>query len=609
MAREPLFYKELLLDLYGLGEAPAGSKAERAIVDRLLGFLRDQGFNAWIEPVPVVASWSDEGSWVEACGRRFQATAWPQSLGGAVEARAITAKPILSPAYWSKLSVEDRIVVVEVPEDPDDATTIYMHVVENGGRGVVFYDKWGEYRRRIVVTGSWSYSFYASSPAPIPVVHLRRSDGLWLASNCSSREVAIHSGARLEWKSGAIVVSATGDPRGGEVWVTAHHDHWLGGANDNLAGVVAALSLYVALAPSAEKRALVFASFTAEEFGCPTLSSWYWSCGSRYLVEELSKTSRLDNIIAVVNFDLPASPRIGVHASGFELHPLVLKAIRENGVEGFASLSLDSSYTDSFSFSSHGVPALSFMDIDSYIEYYHTDYDRPEQLDMHTIGTVLRLASTIIKALLEEGWRALDYRYYAEKVYQLALEMPAPPPVQAAAYRLLRETDYALKEGALESYMLVVRAFRALTSRAIKPVFEGDYRSDAGVFRTVFMPWLLVVRDRKKLWESLVLLKKGDREKAGEILATIPRRRVIPGTEEELPSILAAMALDRRIESPEDWGRVVSKAGLYLLEEASIKAYELLDEAYSKILSRRLTRSAKTFLEKPDSEREENDAD
>ncbi len=574
-----------LSDLFSIGEVVPASRAERKIVDIILGYLRDRGFQAWIEPVPATLYWYDKASFVEACGRKLAAVTWPQTLGGDEDADIVQAEPILAKDYWSIQPVEDKIVVVELPKDPDDATTIYMHLAERGARGVIFYDRWEGRLRRIVVTGSWDYNFSKPAIAPIPALHVRREDGLWLVRNCT--RARIYSEVVIRWSVGSIVMSMSGDGKEGEIWVTAHHDHWLGGANDNLAGVVAAIEVYTGLAGKAGNKALVFASFTAEEYGCPNMPGWYWACGSRYLANQLKETGRLENIILLVNFDLPASPHLQVHASGYEAHPLIKRVADEQRI-GIGEILLDSSYTDSYSFSSHGVTSITIMDIDSYIEYYHTDIDTPITVNYEVMDKAVMLAKGIVEKVLENGWRALDYQYYGEKIYNYMLDLPAPPHLQAAAYRLLRETRKAY-EANIDT-KTIAQAYRKLTSKAIKPVFEGSYESDPGVFKTVLMPWLLPLKDRKVLGEVLALLKRAEIEEAIKALSSIPSRRVIPGVEEELCSVrsdLIAMRL-KNAENTEQIVETVSKSLFHCLAEASLRVYRVIEEAYTSLLVRRI---------------------
>ncbi|MET1102253.1 MAG: M28 family peptidase [Pyrodictiaceae archaeon] len=575
--------RRLVKELAPIGEVRAGGREERIVLDVLRARLEDLlGVRARLDPVPVLYWAEKEPPLLEACGYRIRGAAWPGSPRADLEARLVAAEPRIEPGYWARLGVEDSIVLVELPEELDDADTIYLYVVENGGLGVVFYDRWPGRLRRIVVTGSWGYSFEAGQPPPIPVAHMRREDALKLLSLC-------REGARARlWLNisyredvGYNLLATIAEGEEGYVLVTCHHDHWFTGANDNLAGIAAAIAtlLDVEELLKGSKLGVRLASFTAEEYGSPLQPGWYWSWGSRYYAENLERMGLLEEIVAVLNYDMP-SGRLKIHATGVEMQRLLERAAQAVGVKS-VHVGLDSCYTDSFSFSRLGVPSASIIDLEGYLEYYHTDLDEPSRLDYDAIAAAVAVYREAIRILAREGLEALDYRGYAERIYEEAQHYP--PPLRASAYKLLRETEKSLEEGRLKT---VARAYRRLNRLAVRPVFRGDYRLSSGGFTNTLLPQLDAARAYQSLLEAI---EEGDWGRVEKV----PYKIIVPGDER----VLAELRPLGRVEPA--WLealRVAAKAQYdRLLEEARL----VLEEAYQIMLRDRLRESMEKLSRDP----------
>ncbi len=569
----------LLNRLVEVGEAPAGSHAEWRLVGRIKALVEElAGVRAETVSVPV-AEWRDEGSWVEACGRRFRVYALPQTVNGVVEARMVFLEGV--EAVEKAGSLEGLVVFVEAPRDFEELQTIYMLCVEKSAEAVVFYDPLPGRARRFVVTGSWDYSFHGPAVGPIPALYARREDAMALRS-CREKVVAEHGG-RIYWSQGYIVEAVKG---GGEyeVLVTAHHDHWLTGVNDNLAGVV--LALLVFSTTVAGRASIRFVSFTAEEFGDPKLPPWYWAYGSRWYVDALQRSGRLDKILAVFNFDVAATRTPKLYASGFELQRLLKPLAEEYGVR---VVGFDHSYTDSYSFSRQGVPAASIIDLEGVNPVYHSELDGIGFASVEGAWKSFQLFRRAAELLASRGLEAFDYANAGYDLFNTVAQRPATVQFRESAYRFAITVERAVEKGSCLKY--VAKAFRIVTKRLIHPVFEGDYRIEEGGFVTLFSPWLRAVEDLRRIREAVSFCRRGRLEEAKQVLSSVPSHRKITGMEYRLPGgvgyALAYMLYTGH--SPRSLCRlleVLEKSLEHNVQWGGLEASDALDAATEVLLSR-----------------------
>ncbi len=564
--------KSLVERFYSLGEAQAGSESEHSLAEELARLLEQVGVPARLLK-PSVAYWRDEGGYVEAGARVYQGVSLPQVAGGCAEGRLVEAKDV-DLEEVSKAAREGDIVLVEEPEDPDELSTAYMSALEVGASGLVVYSRYPRRLRRIVVTGRWDYSFRMPAPALIPAVYLRREDGLELRRYvgytvrvCANSRIGPGTGYIVEGQLGCETCSYL-------VLITAHHDHWLGGANDNLAGAAGLVLLAARLKSRVRGDVCVrFVCFTAEELGDPLLPSWYWCYGSRWYARQLRYAGQLDSVIAVLNMDVAATPgTVEVHATGYELQKLLEELASSTGLGRIVVRGFDSCYTDSFSFSALGVPSASAISLDPWVEYYHTDLDTPEKLDYNTLTSVVELYTKAVEVLVEKKLRAYDYVYYAKRLYQQLAEKRAPPLSMRSGYRLLRETIKAVERGDWEA---LYNAYRLVNMECVKPVFHGDYRFDEGKFVTIILPELLAIEQARKV----MLGEARDPSKVK------PYR--IPGWEEELPTPIPYPP-PRGVREKERILEEAKRIAVYVIQELDEAIASKLDNAYYALLHSRV---------------------
>lgn len=508
------YVKRVVSEARRFGEVVAGSEADRELSHHIKALFEESCRDADVKLIPVtVLSWEDRETLVEAGGRALEAKSFPYTLKSDVEGEAVYVDDCISLVEKPR-DLDGRVAITKLPEDLDDVERCYLTLVELGAVAVVFSDRFPSRRRRIVVTGSWSFSFDAGSPPPVPAVHVRSED---LSLLTSSRSVRVLADTRVSHGATGYIVEARLDGRREEaVLATGHHDHWLSGAHDNLVSVAfLALALKEACRSGA-RRTLVAVSFTAEESGAPGFAGWYWAYGSRVYVTELAETGRIDDVLAVVNVDTPARGKLHL-ASTPELRASAAKLVppKIDGVE--VVFEEDNPYMDSISFSTAGVPSLSIHSLDHFHQDYHTDADDLGLMQPAFIDAAYRVYRRLLSHLLSSE-APIDYGEAARSLYMELAKGSYPLEVLSAAYRLHRLIATRPEAGA--------RAFRELLRAHYRPYLDGDYKHGTASFKAALFPQLLVFRDLRILSECI-----SERGACGDCLKRVPWVRVIPGWE------------------------------------------------------------------------------
>ncbi len=461
---------ELLSELSSVSDVIAGSEEELSVIVKLRSYLEEVGIHPKIYPINVL-SWKDLGCYVSSY-------------------RCVCLPPIRSYDMQGVLtddlsSCDGKILVVSTTDFPDNIWVLYNLAVELGAEAVIFYDEFPSRYRRIVVTGVWSYSSGRGSYPPIPAVHVKYEDGIKLR-----RLVRSHVDLRCvtEVKSGIgyNVEAFVGGRKEGEVLVSAHHDRWLTGFRDNLIGLYTLMKLVERTSTSkTPKYALRLVSFTAEEFGNPNLSPWYWSYGSR----EYARTSDLSNVEFVVNLDTACKEPVRVNATGPEIGRFFVKHSSINYVyEGF-----DHPYTDGLTFSSMGIPTITLQNMRDIDEVYHTDLDTWYDVELFTDS----LVSWIVDSVNNFEVERLEFHEY---------------------YQVLKEslTDHFKwfidKLQTIGDAVKLSRIFREVSKELVKPTILGSYRDLNKDIITLLAPHVLVINNLRRGIKSEVRLVGDDEE-------------------------------------------------------------------------------------------------
>ena len=453
-------FLQWIRELYDVGEVVTGSKPERKLV-KLIRNLYGEIIGVDPKTLPVrVLSWEDRGSIIEACGEDIDVAAWPPTQSTEVENNIVEVREPLDPQNW--LKARGKIALVELPEDPDDSVLAYLHATRVGVDGVVFYDRWSNRLRRIVVVDKPYLPPRVSIP-DIPAVGLRREHAKKLLECRKIR--LLHRGYLYESIGYTIELLVEKNSRR-EVLLTTHHDHWLGGVNDNLASVVVVAFIASRIAKKIKHGSLRVVSFTAEEFGDPSLSTWYWAYGSRVYVEALQSTGDIDELVAVLNLDIAASWTPKLYATGPEIRVLARNTLEKHGIR-IVEEKYDTTESDSISFSRLGIPVVTVMDYESAIPIYHTDLDTVDNIDLDAIDAVARAYIDLATILLDRGEEALDYSYAINSIYEESRRVKGSIDLQAQLYKLLIEVGKALER---KDYNSIKKVFRILYREIVEPV-------------------------------------------------------------------------------------------------------------------------------------------
>ncbi|MCD6357108.1 MAG: M28 family peptidase [Thermoproteales archaeon] len=538
--------KRVTQGLLRQGEVVAGSSADRELSGVIAEALERLGLSVERHEF-TTACWLEEEVELIVEGERLKAVALPNSPSGYVEGELVHA----GEGESLKLSgLEGKLALIGMtPEDPDYVVAQYTLALRAGASAVVFYDYSPHTLRRIVLYVVLSYAKGPSLPPPIPAVAVRREDALKLIKGRRRyAQLSVKTRYSESAKSCNLIAYSEGEPR---VLLTAHYDRWLGGVGDNTVGVALLLQL-------AEKlrgvRDLGFVVFGAEEYGAPHYTPWYWSWGSRNYVERLKASSELEELLAVINLDVPVRSPLTVSASGPEYRESARRLLGEEG-----EYELDSPYFDSYSFSSAGVAALTLHSLWRYMDYYHSDRDTLDAVDWRAVALAGEWAAKLAREVAERRQRFFRYEAWRAELLTAI----------ARASRFLEPPASLLK--VVKSLEPDERTARKLRARLIRLVADGGLL-EPGVFKSVVAPQLLIAEDLELLEKAL----NGELEplKLREL-----RLRWVPGEDGTLPSIdlePVASYLERAdSESAARYLREVKRVSIAWLEVAY---RELLEE-------------------------------
>jgi len=517
----------LVNELRKFGEIVSGSRREEKIVKYILDKLQSyadevkiHGFNATM--------WIDNGSQLYVKNKSkeelIKAAALPYTPRSLVEGNMVYVREF--GIRESKVDVEGKIVLTEWAKDPDEAEHQYLEAIEHGALGLVLIDNYPSRLRRIVVKGTYGYSYNPSIPPPIPALGIRYEDGLKLRKMISTDSVSveIETNVKIDFEAEGKTVEAifNGSCEKEKILITAHHDHWFSGVSDDLLGVAFLLWEAEKLKRQKLLREVRIISFGAEECGAPYFTEWYWSYGSRWYVKNVALKYGLDTIYAIYNWDVVGKGEIVISASGFEYLKFLSKKVNH------VFLELDNPYFDSYSFSSLGLPSATINTIRNVMDIYHTDKDILENLDSNTIKEALTLSHKIIHNLISEK-HVLDASINVkvlEKILESEIRKGNIKPHVLMKYRNLME-KYDVRDLSM-----------AITSELIKPIHEGDYRTSYSPLVQKFLPEYIYLRKCiSHVRKILTTISEGFFDNVITILKNIPSEVIISGEEKVVPLI------------------------------------------------------------------------
>jgi hypothetical protein len=398
----------------GYGTAVAGSPAEKALADFIEKEMRARGFDVVRERFPVRSYDYGEvkllvnGSAVEAITLHSSTGTWGirdgvdytngnADSGRAIRARLSDAGTGLASDYDRIGDVSGRVVLVRRSVWPS-ATALEAAV--RGARAVVFYDYPGENPDDALKQDGIQYH------DAIPAVSISKRDAARILEKLLAGEVEVSLSNRVDVGYGFsenVIGRHTGSEAPDEfLAVTAHHDRWHQGAQDNAVGVAVMLELGRVLKEAGTRRTLLVVSFGSEEAGgIGTQSDWL--VGSYAFVKDHPEiASRLAYAFNVDGAGFTAES--GHVFATVDNLPFQRGLLKDLGLERRIRLHEGvTNWVDAWSLGAIGGGAVSYLlwfpghpvyeDPSSFSRYYHTQLDVYRASDYQNLDVDLELGA------------------------------------------------------------------------------------------------------------------------------------------------------------------------------------------------------------------------
>ena len=353
---------EDLLNRYLYSERPAGWFSEKEFSDVYKDFLCDDSCSSSrILPIEVL-NWEEKNCIIFTDIRKIYCSIMPSYAGDEIIEGYLTTDLEKS---------EDKIVLLPTTDYPDNIWIFYNMAVEKRARAVIFYDYYPHRKRRIVVSGEWGYWYNKSVRPPIPVAHIRLED-LYTLKKMINKKISMYVSSEKKFSTGYIIEAYFPGRKDDEIIISAHHDSWFTGFRDDIIGV---LTLYMIKRrlnkyKKTLENSMRLISFTAEEYGDPTESAWYWAYGSKKYLETYIREPDVP-IISIV-LDLAFKEPLTLSYSAPDLERIVRDATE---LDISSTSDYGSPYMDSISFIRRGLPTISLHNFYEAQPLYHTDLD------------------------------------------------------------------------------------------------------------------------------------------------------------------------------------------------------------------------------------------
>ncbi|MGH9334195.1 MAG: M28 family peptidase, partial [Vicinamibacteria bacterium] len=473
----------------GYGTAVAGSAAEKALADVIEREMRDRGFDVARERFPVrgydfgEARLLVDGREIEAITLHASTGTWGtrdgveyrngNAEGGkVVRAKLVDAGTGLASDYDRAGDVNGKVVIVRRTVWPS-ATALEAAV--RGALAVLFYDYPGENPEDALKQDSIQYH------DDIPAIAIARRDAIRILEKLSSNEAEVVIENRVDVGYGFsenVIGRAIGSGFPDEFTaVTAHHDRWHQGAQDDAIGVAVMLELGRVLKGAGPRRTLLLISFGAEEAGgIETQADWL--TGSYAFVKQHPEiSSRLAYAFNVDGAGFTAET--GHLFATLDNLPFQRRLLEDLDLENRIQLHDGvTNWVDAWSLGAIGGGGVSYLlwfsghpvyeGPSSFSRYYHTQLDlyRPEEyqnldidLDLGALGLLRVDRSRVLPIDLRElsSWATRTLEADARRAPSVSFEKALD-----AANTFHREAERVTREAAAVEGTGVERLNRAL---------------------------------------------------------------------------------------------------------------------------------------------------
>ncbi|MCS7111196.1 MAG: M28 family peptidase [Ignisphaera sp.] len=415
-----------------IGEIVAGSNREKQVIEVVRKYIEDYVDEFWIENVPVT-TWHEDTCVVEGRGGITPCTIHPPYQG--VIDEEINRSNIVS-IDLEELSekglvidnIHDKIVLVDAPADPDDIATVAHILAQYRPRLIIVRDN-GESLRRIVVLDNIIALYRRAGQPFTPVVHIRRSIGS-IDKLVNSRLYAKSEAYKSYGYNIVAVLNKRYDNRC--IYITAHHDHWLSGGSDNIIGTSIVAALSKILRDVSIDNTIVLASFTAEEGFPEEIASFYWLVGSRYHINKRADKI-VDHVALTINIDTIYRDPLTASASSIIIRNIIRSQFKDVVLEH------DSIIFDSFSFTSIGVPSVTFNTFRRVVDegLYHSDKDYVGSISLDVILKTVKSVYMLVNryAVIDRDAKYINVCDIDEELHEI-LGRAAPIELLLNLYRL-----------------------------------------------------------------------------------------------------------------------------------------------------------------------------
>lgn len=385
--------------LYSVGEVVGGSYKEEVLLNFSRAYLEEAVDEIKTESFPVL-SWHEDYCVVEVNGEEHQCSLQPPFAGEVdIEFNSSSLRFIKVLDRVSELEMGEpsggRIFVAEVPRDPDDMATIANGLMSLNPAALIFVDPRNALRR-VVILNDVLPTCKEAKPVEFPVFTLRLDDFKEALKRGRAR---ISAKARLFSSYAHNLVATINGSSDKRLLITAHYDHWLDGASDNVAGASLTLSMARAFGERGGpgRFSLTFVLFGAEEGFPENLTYFYWLVGSRHHVN-VNYQKLTDEVALAVNLDVIYETPLTVFTS----NPL-LRGLLTKGAFNFEGFKHDNPIFDSFSFLLAGIPSLSISSFERALVkgVYHSSLDRLEAIEEGALREAFTIVSSIAQGLSE----------------------------------------------------------------------------------------------------------------------------------------------------------------------------------------------------------------
>ena len=355
---------------------------EKAAADYLLGLFEDIGYEAQLQPFTFERL---------AAERPFLTLTLP-------EVRDFEALPM---RFGAETTATGLLVHVGLAREGDLPETGLSGKIALVHRGEITFE---EKVRRIQDAGALAAVVYNNVPdlfrgdlgsqADIPAVSVSEQDGESLLTLMASGDVvATVALSFASYASRNVIAEKPGTAGDGRVVVLgAHYDTVpdTQGANDNGSGVTVMMAIAREVAGASFPFTLRFIAFGSEEVGL---------FGSRHYVDTLSP-DEVEDIVAMLNFDVPGSGEIVQVIGSFDLANKALAYAAASGIDVMRGSPLEGAGSDHQPFDSADIPYLFFLADD--LSRINSPADDIEFVKPELMGAAAAVGLGLLDALAPE---------------------------------------------------------------------------------------------------------------------------------------------------------------------------------------------------------------